>query len=248
VTARIVAKLEGESPFERLAVGDLRLGLDPSSPPVRLRARDLGISGTEIALDRQRHLGSQAQGRVESRSEPLEQRQLRPIPDRIAGWIHSNRELQSDHGAVGTKKVDARIRHLATFESTDPGMGRPDRASDFRLAQTRRDPRDACVISDPAHCDPGPPSSSIGRAVSNGHVCGSCQSALYSGSTAAIRTPSVPTDGRRPLRRLQSAPQPLFRTPGVRNGAGGRRKEPDWAGRALVGTPSVRRATWASER
>ena len=246
MTAGVVAELERQPTLEGLAVGDLRLGLDPSPPRRRLGADDLSIPRAQVTFDRQRHFRSPAQRWVEASAKAFKERELRPIPYRIPSRVRADREIQPDNSTIGSEKIDARIGHLAAFESTDSGVGRSDRAPDFRLAQTRRDPRESCVIGDPAHCTPGSPSSSIGRAVPDWHPSRSCQLALHSGSTAN-RTPTVPTDARGHRRARPSARQPLVRTPSGRDGGGGGQIEVERLLRTLVGTPSVRRA-WAGRQ
>ena len=112
VTAGIVPQLVPEASLEGLAVGDPRLGLDTGAPSHRLSSGDLGVPRAQIAVDRERHLGSPAKRRMESRPESLQKSQLRPIPNRIAGRIGAESEIEPDHG---TRSSEVGDRHAIEF-------------------------------------------------------------------------------------------------------------------------------------
>jgi hypothetical protein len=135
VSVGIVAQLQGEASLERLSIGDVRLGFDACSPSARPLAHDLRIPRPQVALDRQRHLGSPAERRVEAYPETFEERQLRPIPNRIAGRIGADREVEADHGTVGCHELQRSILGGGSLESADLGMRDADRLGYVSLAE-----------------------------------------------------------------------------------------------------------------
>lgn len=239
MTAGIVPQLVPEASLEGLAVGDLRLGLDPGAPWRRLPSGDLGVPRAEIAVDRERHLGSPAERRMKSRPETLQKRQLRPIPNRISGRVGADRQVEPDDGAIGRYERKVRILDLAPLELPDSCMRRADSAPDLRLAQTGSDPGEAAIGCHATQGITATPSSPIRDALSNSHCARSWHTALHSRSTRRVRTPGVPIDERDHTGLPNCPPQPLVGTLGDRFDDWGGLKPLHRAPRSLMGTLGV---------
>ena len=167
VTVGIVAQLQRQPALERLAVGDPSLALDASSPWVGVAVADLGVPGPQVAVDREGHFGSPAQGRIEARPKALEERKLRPIPDRITGRIGSHRQIEPDDRAVSGHELKRGITYRASFESADLGMRDADGFRHSSLAQAGGRPSLSPVDPHPlqgfAAAPPAPIGSSLVR-------------------------------------------------------------------------------------
>jgi hypothetical protein len=93
-----VALLAGEAPLERLNVIDHRLGLDGQIP---VRRADHRVPRAQVPLDGQRHLGAPSKAGVDSKPKPRDQALLPDIPDRIAGRIRAQTDVESYRSADG---------------------------------------------------------------------------------------------------------------------------------------------------
>jgi hypothetical protein len=95
----IIAKLQGQLSFERLAIGDPRLGFDSAPPGMRRGSTDLGIPRPWVASDRENDLGTPSKARVEDGAQPFEQPLRRQVSEWITAGIGPIREVQADDGA-----------------------------------------------------------------------------------------------------------------------------------------------------
>ena len=234
VTVRVVAELQAEAPFERLAVADPRLCLDPGAPPlwVAAAAADLRVPRPEVTFDRERHLGSPAEPRMEPHSQSLEERELRPIPDRVPGRVCADHEIHPDHGAVGAEERKVRRINLVPLEPSHLGVRDPNGFGHICLAESGRQSRAPKIVRESPHGVSASSSPSIGGSVACWHPLTAWRVALRWLLPPASRTPSVRND-------RWARHQRLPRTPSVRNGGGRAISAGVSASRRSLGTLSV---------
>ena len=122
MTAGIIPELEAQASFEGLAIRDAGLGLDTGMPSRRRRPARLAVPGPQVALDGQGHFCPPAEARMEAYPKALEQRELGAIADRIAGGVHTDREVQAHDRAVGRKEFQRWIWGQAALEAADLRM------------------------------------------------------------------------------------------------------------------------------
>jgi hypothetical protein len=140
MTDWIVADLQLEASLQGLTVRDVRLGLDSDPPSLRRPAGHLPVPCPQVALDREWHLGPPAQRWVKSGPEPLEQGQLSPIADRIAGRIGADAEVQTNDRAVRRHEFQRWVANDAALKSAHLRVGDADRLGHGSLAEARRGP------------------------------------------------------------------------------------------------------------
>ena len=169
MTTRVVVRLQVEPPLERLPVEDLRFSLDPCAPRLWGAAADLSIPGPEVADDAKRDLRSPSERGIKPRSQPLEQGQLRTIPDRIARRIRANCKLEAQYSAIRAQKLQVRKRHFTTLELTDPCVGGTDRPANVGLTQSGSGSRQTAVICDLPDRIPAAPPATVGEAFARDH-------------------------------------------------------------------------------
>jgi hypothetical protein len=184
VTAGIVAQLQGELPLERLTVRDASLGLDPGAPRPRIAPADLGVPSAQVTLDREWGLGAPPKARVEAHSEAFEQGQLSPIPDRVAGGIRADREVESEHGKPGANVGNVKSLDVTTLEAQQLGVGGAGGSRTRSQAQPRGGPRLAVLSTKPPEGIARPSSASVRWSFSGSHSGTGWQCALHHGSIA----------------------------------------------------------------
>ena len=178
---------------------------------------------------------------MKSCSEPLEQRELRTIPNRIARRVGPDREIQADDGTHSAKKLEVRGHDLTTLEATNSCVRRADRPSDLGLAQAGSDPGKPHICSHSTDRLPQSSFSSISYPLSTNHVLGWCQPALHWQSSRTRGTLSVRTIERASCKQLSDRAAALNRTPSERIGVGMCGLWPDRGRCRFVGTLSVHR-------
>jgi hypothetical protein len=239
MTNRVVPRLQVDSPLEGLAIRDAGFRLDSGPPLCGIAAPDFRVPSAQVALDPERHFRSPTKARVESGSESLEQGNLGPVADRIAGRVDPQGEIEAENRAVSRQKRQIWIGHLATLEPPDHRVRRTDRASDLGLAQTGSDPGKSPIDRNATHRIPTAPPATIGDTLPSDHRGGSSHGPLSQRFTRAVGTLSVRTGDRGPKSRTSRRLRPLAGTPGDRIDDRGRSSSPETVGRPLVGTPTV---------
>ena len=189
VAMRIVALLEGEASLERLAIADVRLGLDPAAPSRRLPSGDLRVPGPQVTRDGQSHLGSPPERRMESRPELLQKSQLRPIPNRIPGRIGPNGEVETDDRAIRSNEFQRRIPDPRSLESAHFHVRNTDRLGDFALAEPSTNSGLTRIAGHSVERLPAASSPSIRRPLTRRHRPGSSHRALHRGFTLILEHP-----------------------------------------------------------
>ena len=239
MTTGVIAEFQGEAALEGLAIGDARLRLDSCAPRLRVTSADLRVPRPEVALERERYLGSPAERWMEPRPQSLEERQLCPIPDRIPGGVGADREVQPKDGAIRTEEAEIRILNVTALKSTDPRVRRADCPPHVSLAQAGSNPGKPSVVRHPTHGIPTATSSTIRGSFSTDHQRPSCHEGLHWQSTKDHRSPSVP-NGDRDAESPPSRPLPSpVGTLGDRAVGGADRTTPLAGVRSLVGTLGV---------
>ena len=151
MTKGVVASLEGKAAIERLPIRDPCLGLHAHPPRTGFATPDLGVPGASIPGNRERHLRSPRERRMELPPKSLQQGELGPIANRVAGWVGSHCEVEPDDRAPRTHRLDGHAIQVAAFE-TDQLLVRGARScSDFAEAEPRADPREAMIPADAPH-------------------------------------------------------------------------------------------------
>jgi len=184
VTAGVVTQLQSELSFERLTIGDSGFGLDPGAPRPRIAPTNLGVPGAQITLDRERGLGAPPKAGVEAHSEALEQGQLSPIPDRVAGRIRADRNVEPEHGKPGANVGNVKSLDVSTLEAQQLGVGGAGSSRTRSQAQPRGGPRLAVLPAKPPEGIARPSSASVRWSFSGSHLGTGWQSALHHGSIA----------------------------------------------------------------
>ena len=95
VIGAAVPALPLESSLEGLKVVEHGLRLDVAAPAA---PGDQRIPGAQVALDRDRHLGSPSQARVKTGAEPREQTLLPGVAHRVAGGVRPESHVEPDEG------------------------------------------------------------------------------------------------------------------------------------------------------
>lgn len=199
---RIVAHLQAETSLQGLAIGDPRFGLDAGSPRIWRPSADIGVPRSEVALDREWHLGSPSEAWVQPRPQSLEERELSAVPDRIAGGVRTDRQVQSDHRAATADCRDGDSVHVSALETHDLLMRDAARRRDVTEAQPGADPRLTVLTTQSLERLTGAAPASVGWSFSRSHP-------------ADVREWSLPADQP----RLWSARRTNGRTTAV-HGAG----------------------------
>jgi hypothetical protein len=106
---------------------------------------------------------------MKARSKALQERKLSPIPDRIAGWIGSDRKIEADHGAPRPDVADADPVELPTLEAPELGIGRARGRRGLTKAQPGGDPGVAVLVAEAPKSIAGSPPTAIGWAFSRSH-------------------------------------------------------------------------------
>jgi hypothetical protein len=161
-----VTQLPGQPPFERLNVGDDRLGFDHQPPA---RTTDQGIPRAEVTLDRQRDLGPPLEARLQVASQPLEEPRLPGIPDRVAGGVRAEPDFEPHHGSKGADVANPDCVESAALESPDPDVVDSSRCFDRTKAQARPRPRSTDLGRDLPQVSFGLSPASIGRSFAGRH-------------------------------------------------------------------------------
>lgn len=170
MTVWIVPNLECEPPLERLPVAEPGLGLDPGAPRLRLASADLGVPRAEITVDRQRHLGPPTESGVEPPAKSLEQRELRPIADRIASRIGPDREVEPDDRTPSTELGDRDSVQLTALEPDQLLVRRPRSRGCIANAESGADAGQSMVLSNAPECGAAAPAPSIGGTLAGTHA------------------------------------------------------------------------------
>jgi hypothetical protein len=189
VTVGVVALLEAHAALEHPAIRDMCLGLDPGAPRPRFVAADFGVPRPRIARDWQRYLGAPTQAGVQPRPEPFEKRQLRPIPDRIAGGVRAEGKIKPHDGAPSTDFLDGQSIELSALESPQLAVGSAGRGRCVTEAQARTFSRQPMVGGEPVQSFACPSATTVGRPLSSTHGQGVSQEPLD------CRSPSIDTLG-----------------------------------------------------
>ena len=156
MTVGVVAELQGELALQRLPIADPRLGFDARAPRLGEPAANLRVPRSEVVLDRERHLGAPTEGRVKARPEPLEQRQLGAIPDRVAGWVDLDREVQAQDGKPSAQVGERDTIDLTALEPPQLTSGAAGRRSRDAEAQARGNTGITVLRAEPMHACPKP--------------------------------------------------------------------------------------------
>ena len=228
MTAGIVTQFQGEAPLEGLAVGDLRFGLDPCLPMPGVRASDLGVPGSEVSLDRQRHLRPPANDWMEARAKPLQEGKLRPIPDRIARWKRPDREIEPKNREPRPHLGNRRPIDLAALKSAQLAS----RAARGSRAVAEAEPGcDACVpvvLAETKQRRPHAPSSAIVRPFPGTHRRAVSRQSLDAGLPRPLsRLTGQRMVGTPDQERIGAVLRPLSRHAGL--SAEGNLSQPCWS-------------------
>ena len=127
-----ISSLEGQLARESLPVRDARLGFD-GCPLVA--GSDEGIPRTPVAFYRECDLGLPFQRDMDPLSQPLQQRRLGGITQRIAAGKEPHREIQTQRGRDATKLSDRQARDGPALHTSNLCMGDARGASNRLLAQ-----------------------------------------------------------------------------------------------------------------
>jgi hypothetical protein len=116
VTLGIVSDLQREPTLDGLPIRHASLGLDATTPRGGRTPADVRIPGAEVAIDRERDLGSPPQAGMELGPESLEQRKLGSVANRVPGRVRAQGEVKPDDGTPGTELLDRDAVELASLE------------------------------------------------------------------------------------------------------------------------------------
>jgi len=243
VTVRIVAVLQGQASLEGLAVREFGLGLDPGTPRGWVCTADVRVPGPEVSLDGQWNLRPPAQGCMQALPKAFEQRQLRPVTDRVAGRVSTKTEIQPNDRAPRPDVGDAHPIELASLETPQLAMGGTGRSTSIAQAESGGHPGVAMLLTEASDRIPGPASAAIFRPFSRSHGAEECVVGLHRRSTGVgagthgVVTPAGTTSERRPEIGSAGRSRALVVTPVGTTSE--RRPEIGSAGRsrALVVTP-----------
>jgi hypothetical protein len=151
MTNWIVADLQLEASLQGLAVRNVRFGLDSDPPSLPRGARHLRVPCPQIAPDWQRDLRPPTQRWMKSGPEPLEQRQVRPIPDRITGGIRADAQVQPNDRTVRRHEFQRWVTNGAALKSAYLRVGDADRFGHGSLAEARHDASLSPIESHPVN-------------------------------------------------------------------------------------------------
>jgi hypothetical protein len=73
-------------------------------------------------------------------SQPVEQRRVRDISDRLAGWVDADRELQADGCQEARRLLDRDTADEAALHPTVVGTADPDGTADGLAAEISVEP------------------------------------------------------------------------------------------------------------
>jgi hypothetical protein len=184
MTDWIVADLQGQAPLEGLAVRDPRLGFDSGAPVLRLPAADFRVPRPKVALKRKRHLRSPAQAWMKARPKALQERELCPVPDRIARRIRADTQVEPHDRAPGSNVGDADAIQLAMFEAPQLAVRSPGSSGSIAQAQSGRDPGVAMLLAETPERIAGSSPTAICRSLSRTHRAEGCAVGLHWRCTA----------------------------------------------------------------
>ena len=139
-TFRVVPSLQPQSSFERLDVGQARLGLDTSSPVAGRLPTDHGVPRPKILTDWKRDFRGPAKGRIDLPAQSIEQSELGSISDGITGGVGPEAQVPANHGEPGAHIGNHDAREFAALKSPQLGVGRAARHRHVSQAQTSSDP------------------------------------------------------------------------------------------------------------
>src|SRR4029079_7745026 len=169
VTIGVVAELQGELALERLAVGDARLRLDPCPPRPRVSTADLGVPGPEVLLDREGNFRSPTQGRMEADAKSLEQRELGAVPDRIAGRVGPDREVETEHRKPCADVLEHHPSERPVLESEQLLVGAAARTCASPEAEAARNATHSMLLAGTNHRRAKTTSTTVARPFTGSH-------------------------------------------------------------------------------
>jgi len=140
-----VARLQGNSPFEVLSVGDDGLGVDQEPPLARGHLR---VPGAQVARYRERHLRSPLEAWRQAGPEAFEQGEVASIADRIASRERAHSQVQTDDSAAGRDELDRGVAGISDFEPSHLRVRDAEHGTDCPEAQSGSDPRVPKVAPD----------------------------------------------------------------------------------------------------
>src|SRR4029450_10535923 len=112
---------------------------------------------------RERYFRPPPEARMESLTEPSKQRELRPIPDRIARRVGSKAKVEPDGGEPGAKGRNRNASDIALFDPAQLLVRRTGRVRAGSKAQPGGDSSESMLLTDLAEVARKPPSTAIGR-------------------------------------------------------------------------------------
>ena len=151
----IVANLQGQLPLQGLKVDELGLGLDTNAPRLLAPVADDSVPGAEIAFDWEGNLDLPAQVRMKPGSEPLEERDVGSIADRISGRIGLEAELESNDREPGSNIRNDDALQLAVLKSPELRHRGARSAGHIPQAQSGTKPRLPELTSEARKAGPG---------------------------------------------------------------------------------------------
>ncbi|HEU4919024.1 MAG TPA: hypothetical protein VFT20_04745, partial [Candidatus Limnocylindrales bacterium] len=81
----------------------------------------------------------------------LQQGELGPVANCVAGWVGSHCEVEPDDGAPGPHRLDRHAIQIAALETHQLLVRGARRRSDFAEAEPRADSRQAMIPADAPH-------------------------------------------------------------------------------------------------
>ncbi len=161
-----VALLAGDPALEGLDVGHVRLRLDDGFEPVDI---DHCVGASTIAFDGDRDLGSPPQGGTEARSEPLQKRKVRLVPDWVSVWVQRDGELESQDCRHSCRKIERQGVRISALGPCDPCVAGIDPASDLAKAEPTRSPGCRQTIGRPREKHAAAPRTAFARSLPDRH-------------------------------------------------------------------------------
>ena len=133
-----VTLLEIRASGDGLSVADPGLSFDADHPS---EARDRRVPRTQIAGDRQRHLGSPSQLRVDPGMEALHQLDMGNVANGVTVWIEPKDRLEAHCGAQPGNHEQAHLGRPAALDARHRWMRNAGRLGNGTLTEACGDPR-----------------------------------------------------------------------------------------------------------
>lgn len=190
MTVGVVAELQGKLALERLPIADPRLSLDPRAPRPRFATADVGVPRAEVVFDGKWHLGAPAKGRVEPPAKSLQQGELRPVADRVAGWVGPEAEIEPKDGEPRAHILDRYAMKRPVLETQQLLVRSARGIRAVPKGEAGRDSGDPVLLAGANEGEARPAPAAVRGSISRSHV-----RIIPERSSPAVTSPFGPAGG-----------------------------------------------------